>query len=1018
MTILDAAGGRITPHHLGRWLAWFVVSCIAWLQCPAAASPLTGLPFTRFYSYEEIGGISRGVRLSFDEQGRLTVLQQGTFLVLNDEAWLNQTGPAPTGVKVEEVARGADGTIYYGGLGTWGFLSTTAEGLLTPQPLVPPTVPKWALLNTFNKIIPFETGVCFAGRSGVVYWDRATRQTTFIGVDDVARVFRMGPDLYVSTFDRGTSRLDLASGAAKAIADHPLSGIGVDHLASSPSGHALVSTVGRRLYSWDGQQLHDLQDRQLGGRLDGRISAIQFLPEGLFAVAIAGKGLLILDAEGGIITSLTSPDYRLISSLANNEPGVLWAATEGGVVKIFYGAPVTTFGQTLGLPVSWPQFVTWEGRTIVASNGRVFESVPSKAGEPARFQLMDPQPIAGAWGIAVHGPWLLLGNSEGVFARRPGEPFQTVLSDLPVGRLRVLDSGECLVIGEKQITGLRLEAGRWREFTPRVAGLGYPSMVHGSRKGVWIEIGANYAARLQLQNDSIVTRVFDSFPWPDPNWIHVNVLGRTVILNGPESGRVYFDEETDTFVDAPQIESQLQQMPYWPARIREDESGRWWVSHPHGIFTFDPAADRHALDLESYRTIHELAPLVQIMPGREVWATNGYILFNLKPTDHTPVSPLRFPRLISIKDLRTNHELIGQRANGSATLRFPYDENSLGLRFFAGTYAMRPTPEYETRLNRSSWNRLDGGSMLRLSDLREGSYRLEVRLVDPRGPVGEPTTLEFAIAPPWFRSAYAYGGYTLLAVGLGFGLVRLSLRREKARNLALERLVAARTAELKSTMTKLENETQTTATLAERNRLAGEIHDGVEQGFAGLALQLEAMSQFASCAPELKRELTVAGQMLAYSRNEMRHAVHNLYSPVLDTLDFEAALRQLLTRLVLPSLSATVTRKGATRALGSTIEHHLLRIAQEAITNVAKHAAAKNLEVTLDYGENEVQLSIGDDGRGFDPAVVLSGDWGHFGLPSFRSRAEKIGGTVAIVSRPGAGTRITVRVPYSSRSPL
>src|SRR5690606_8941126 len=109
-----------------------------------------------------------------------------------------------------------------------------------------------------------------------------------------------------------------------------------------------------------------------------------------------------------------------------------------------------------------------------------------------------------------------------------------------------------------------------------------------------------------------------------------------------------------------------------------------------------------------------------------------------------------------------------------------------------------------------------------------------VRLVSRDGEPGPALTYRFAIAAPWDRSWHAYGVYALVAVGLLLLLMKTSARQARARSVELEQIVAERTKELKATMERLRRETETSATLAERNRLAGEIHDSLEQGFTGL----------------------------------------------------------------------------------------------------------------------------------------------------------------------------------------
>lgn len=230
----------------------------------------------------------------------------------------------------------------------------------------------------------------------------------------------------------------------------------------------------------------------------------------------------------------------------------------------------------------------------------------------------------------------------------------------------------------------------------------------------------------------------------------------------------------------------------------------------------------------------------------------------------------------------------------------------------------------------------------------------------------------------------------------------------------LRRRVAHRTAELRTAMEKLQRETQTAATLAERNRLAGEIHDSLEQGFSGLILQIDSTARLGSCPQEVRAGLGLARNMVAFSRDEVRHAVWDLQSPILENSDLGGALKKIVEQLAPETPHTTISVEGEVRPLGSAVEHHLLRIAQEAIANGVKHAAAQNLDVVLSYSAHEVSLSIRDDGRGFVPGKVLTGGVGHFGLRSLRGRAHKIQGTLKIVSEPGKGTVVEIRVATPS----
>lgn len=202
------------------------------------------------------------------------------------------------------------------------------------------------------------------------------------------------------------------------------------------------------------------------------------------------------------------------------------------------------------------------------------------------------------------------------------------------------------------------------------------------------------------------------------------------------------------------------------------------------------------------------------------------------------------------------------------------------------------------------------------------------------------------------------------------------------------------------------------AILQERGRLASELHDTLEQGLTGIALQLDAAARAEPVVPaEAGRHLDLARTLIRQSKAEVRRSVWNLRSQLLDENDLPGALRQTARQIVEGTkVSASVEVKGPVRRLPEIVESNLLRLGQEALTNVLKHAAASTVRLNLEYHADAVTLRVVDDGNGFDVAAALSTADGHFGLTGMRERARRIGGKFEITSAPGAGTVLAVRV--------
>ena len=202
------------------------------------------------------------------------------------------------------------------------------------------------------------------------------------------------------------------------------------------------------------------------------------------------------------------------------------------------------------------------------------------------------------------------------------------------------------------------------------------------------------------------------------------------------------------------------------------------------------------------------------------------------------------------------------------------------------------------------------------------------------------------------------------------------------------------------------------AVLNERTRVARELHDTVEQGLAGIALQLEAVSGSFQTAPEAARQsLDVARQMLRYSLEETRRSVMDLRSQALETRDLAGALENLARQMTINTRAeAHVRVSGVRHRLDAAEEHHLLRIGLEALTNALKHGGATRIDIELRFAPDGTNLTVTDNGQGLESGNRATSG-AHFGLQGVRERVDKLGGLLDIDSAPGEGTRLAVMVP-------
>jgi len=206
------------------------------------------------------------------------------------------------------------------------------------------------------------------------------------------------------------------------------------------------------------------------------------------------------------------------------------------------------------------------------------------------------------------------------------------------------------------------------------------------------------------------------------------------------------------------------------------------------------------------------------------------------------------------------------------------------------------------------------------------------------------------------------------------------------------------------------------AVLSERTRVGRELHDTLEQGLAGIGLQLEAVSGSLDDSPErARRSLEVARQMLRYSQEETRRSIMDLRSQALESRDLAGALRELVLQMTGgTSVQAVVRVEGSPHRLDASQEHHLLRIGLESLTNAVKHSQARHIDIVVRFTPETTELVVHDDGRGLDTGA-RDGAGSHFGLQGIRERVDKLGGSLQMDSRPESGTRISVTVPAQRR---
>lgn len=212
---------------------------------------------------------------------------------------------------------------------------------------------------------------------------------------------------------------------------------------------------------------------------------------------------------------------------------------------------------------------------------------------------------------------------------------------------------------------------------------------------------------------------------------------------------------------------------------------------------------------------------------------------------------------------------------------------------------------------------------------------------------------------------------------------------------------------------RAQSEAAFAAILNERNRMAREIHDTLSQGLSAISMQMEVVKRQLPPESKIRESLEVARSLARTNMTAARKAIWNMRSQDLEDGDLATALGDVLRNLTEGSESkGELHVRGRMRRFAPVTENNLLRIGQEAITNAAKYAQAKNILVILDFEDRQFRMSVKDDGKGFNVHAPPPSEGG-IGLKAVRERAEQLHAQFSMASEPGKGTTILLALPVS-----
>ncbi len=374
--------------------------------------------------------------------------------------------------------------------------------------------------------------------------------------------------------------------------------------------------------------------------------------------------------------------------------------------------------------------------------------------------------------------------------------------------------------------------------------------------------------------------------------------------------------------------------------------------------------------------------------GRLWFPTNSSVAVMRAPETEIPPPP---PTIV-FEEVRVGASIV--RVGAREQMRMTVDPGDLAVRFTAPTFTSPHRLKFQHRLDghQDAWVDTAEDRVARYAAVTPGRYTMRVRAwIDEPGAEQTETALVIDLARPLRHWLYPSAGL-LGAVALAFAAQRYRVRRARRRF---------------------------DAVLAERNRIARDLHDTLAQGFAGIGYQLQHLEQARADAAETERALKTLRTLVRVSRVEARQAIWNLRAETPDGRPLIERLREIGQQAGLSSSAIVeLAVDGEARPLPAAIEEEIARVAQEAITNALVHGRARRIDVCVAFDGRGVTLEVRDEGAGFEPGTSAEPGTQHFGLQGMKERAERVGGTLEVGSEPGKGTTVKLVVPGARRETL
>jgi signal transduction histidine kinase/ligand-binding sensor domain-containing protein len=778
-------------------------------------------------------------------------------------------------------------------------------------------------------------------------------------------------------------------------------------MAEAPDGSVWVAdTTGKKVRS-----IHPRGGPSPGLALDQEPGCLSFGSDGSLWAGLLQQGLrrardIGRDAPVDRFLVKDQLSGSSVNAALRDREGNFWFGTSGGVDR-FRENKATPFSESEGLvpdqqvaltstPDGTVWLVSYAEDTVLRFRGGAFVGstlVPDSSSDESRILSLYASPggevwVGGSFKLAKedHGafsyvdiPGLESGAMvEGVAEDKAGDLWVTISTGSAVGRILRRRGGEWTDLRADTV----LPPYRSRVLHPDAVGRMWLGFENGD-----VVVFEGDASRLYSTKDGLRS-------------------GRVLVIAGDREGNVLIGGESGLSRFAQDRFVTLTQDNGLPGSsvsgIVGDDDGNLWLAGALGILRVKPQELDKAFASPSYRVegltfdatdgLRGLPRQQQPYPtatraadGRLWFATTGGVAV---------IDPRRYPRNALPPPVKIDSVIADDRnLEASAGLRLPPNTKRLEVQYTALSLTVPERVRFRYKLEGydADWQGPVSARTATYTNLPPRAYRFHVIACNNDGVWNEEgAALEFTIVPAFHQTRTFLVLCAAAAGCLAWAAFRWRIRQVKSRL-----------------------QLQFRERLAERTRIAQELHDTLLQGFLSASMQLHVVAEHVPAESADKPRLTRVLELMRSVIEEGRNAVKGLRSPARGGQDdLEQALSRIREELnAKEGIDFRVIGEGQACPLDAIIRDEVYRIGREAVVNAFQHSGANRIEVQVEFAAKGLRIAVRDDGRGIDPQLLQSGREGHWGLAGMRERAKRIGGRLKVWSGADTGTEVELSVP-------